>query len=109
MRILRILWGEFCDENVKFMAAMGRPDIRHPFGCNSVALHADMMVLFVFFFFWVQNNTGNLGAILPVPVYRWCSQLLCVTIFCRRVTVKPICRAFIPWDVWKKSQELLNR
>ena len=51
MRILRILWGEFCDENVKFMAAMGRPHIRHTFGCNSVALHADMMVLFVFCFF----------------------------------------------------------
>ena len=48
MRILRILRGEFCDENVKFMAAMGRPDIRHPFGCNSVALHSDMMVLFGF-------------------------------------------------------------
>ena len=67
MRILRILRGEFCDENVKFMAAMGRPHIRHPFGCNSVALHADMMVLSIFLFFWVQNNTGNLGAILPVP------------------------------------------
>ena len=50
------------------MAAMGRPHIRHPFGCNFVALHADMMALFVFLFFWVQNNTGNLGAILPVPL-----------------------------------------